>query len=801
MKRKISILLALAMTLAMLGGCSGGKPAETTAAPAKPAETEAPTEAETEPPRPPFQSYEYEYGSMTIGVPWNLPDEPSIVEDDSITFEDPEGKWSVQFGPLTVENTPLQTRNYLGLMENFKTMGNYRNVETGETTIGGYNTTWVSWEMTPDWDEPSQGYTTSFKEPHKIYIVDYGDAVVGQWGGLIINVAAPLKERVELASITEDEDVKTLVENITFHESDAMPAVSIPGLSVSFPGRWGTGSNGDNTLWASMRGSTPGSIYFGSSIYKDPQEAAGFVSDDVRELEFGGRKWYGGVRTSELSGTTMKSLELFTDFTEYHALYSRLNLNSWESDEDFWNYAESDTFKAVMASVETDPENFHNPENDMKDNSGFECNNINEISAYNGTETEIVIPATVGINDIYGINTRVFAGNEDITSVTISEGITYIEGEAFKDCTNLKTVELPNSLVLIDYRAFEGCTSLENVRFGENLTTIEDSAFENCSSLYEVILPDTVSFIGSSAFAGSGTGEGRFECPAAGTVYEHLAFAEASYDYVSFGPAADLTDYNIMQGFHGRSVNIGEGTETLGEYFLMDPYAQDTQLESVSLPDNMKLIGKSAFQGRKGLTSINLTGLQEMGEGAFCECGLVDIVVPGSLKMIPKDAFNFCPNVETITIEEGVEVICEGAFSTIGIDGKLMTGTYNFLSDEDVEAHRDVVHVDDPAYVRFYDIALPSTIREVEEDAFLATRLEGLYLDWLESVDQLPAEFHPGFDSYECIYVPQATFDAIGDELNAYFKQDEGFKYWAGSVRVYDGRHHYWTDEELGLDA
>ena len=68
-------------------------------------------------------------------------------------------------------------------------------------------------------------------------------------------------------------------------------------------------------------------------------------------------------------------------------------------------------------------------------------------------------------------------------------------------------------------------------------------------------------------------------------------------------------------------------------------------------------------------------------------------------------------------------------------------------------------------------------------------------------MDQLPAEFHPGFEHFECVYVSQQTLDAQGKALNDYFSQDEGFRYWGGKVRVFEGRHHYWTEEELGIDA
>ena len=804
MKKKAVVALGLSLLLGVTA--CGKKAPETPETPADSGKTEQTTKTETEEPekqeeeeKAPFQEYEYAYGSMTIGVPWSLPATPTD-EGDSVVFSDPEGEWTVRFKPLGINDTGYKSQNLTSLMDSFKTMGNYQNIEASAVTLSGYSTDYFSFEMNPDWDDATQGYTLSYHEPHAFYVVNYGDAVVGEWGGLLIDIAAPEKTRGSLSAITDDDDVKTLVNNIVFHESDGLVATSIPGITVSFPGRWTPGSDGDHTIWAGIRGTTTGSVYFGSSVYADPKEAASYI-DGSQTLEFNGRTWYGGVRTTELTESVIKGLELFTDFTEYHALYVRLNLTDWESDQDFWDYVNSDLFASVMDSVVTEPDSFHNPEDDKKDKNGFECNNINEISAYTGDAKDLTIPATIGTNDIVGVNCNVFKNNTDITSVTLEEGIVYIESSAFSGCTNLKTVVLPNSLTLVDSRAFEGCTSLESVEFGDNLIEVGYSAFEDCTSLKDVILPDTVQLIGSNAFAKVGTGDGRFECKAEGTVYKNMALADTKFDSVVIGAGADLSDFNIMQNFEGRSISIGDGVTTLGDYFLVAGFDGETKLCEFDLPSSITNIGCNAFLGRKGLTEFDFTCIESLGESAFSTTGLKNIVIPGTMKVIPDSAFYCCGDVESITINEGVEVIESYAFCSAGSADKKMTGTYNFLSDEDVAAHKDVVHVDEPEYKKFLNITLPSTIKSVQESAFLGVRLEGLYLPWLTDMGQLPEEFMPGFDSYECIYVPQETYDSLGNKLDKYFSQDESFTYWGGKVRVYDGRHHYWTDEELGLDA
>ena len=225
-------------------------------------------------------------------------------------------------------------------------------------------------------------------------------------------------------------------------------------------------------------------------------------------------------------------------------------------------------------------------------------------------------------------------------------------------------------------------------------------------------------------------------------------------------------------------------------------------IAALDLPASLRSVGRNAFYGRLGLKEADISGLETMGSGAFSFTGLVNIAVPGSLKEIPESAFECCADVETVTISEGVEIIRAYAFSTLGY-GKGSTDTYNFLTDAEAEQYRDVVHADDPALKRFYSVSLPSTVRVVEDCAFLGTWLDGLYLDWLTDVSQLPdlESFLPHPDSYECIYVSPETYEAQGDALNRYFSQDETFEYWMGKVRVFEGRHHYWTDEELGIDA
>ena len=95
---------------------------------------------------------------------------------------------------------------------------------------------------------------------------------------------------------------------------------------------------------------------------------------------------------------------------------------------------------------------------------------------------DIIIPPTV----------------EDNNSIVYN--VTYILKYAFKDCTELTSVTIPNSITNIDGLAFQNCTSLTDIIIPEGVTAILDQVFFNCSGLTSVTLPKSLTVIGQLAF-------------------------------------------------------------------------------------------------------------------------------------------------------------------------------------------------------------------------------------------------------------------------------------------------------------
>ena len=89
-----------------------------------------------------------------------------------------------------------------------------------------------------------------------------------------------------------------------------------------------------------------------------------------------------------------------------------------------------------------------------------------------------------------------FYGCESLTSVTIPNSVTKIEGYAFFTCTNLTSITIPSSVTYIGAYAFNACSLLTTVILGNvngwkaNALSISSSDLSN-SSTAATYLSDT----------------------------------------------------------------------------------------------------------------------------------------------------------------------------------------------------------------------------------------------------------------------------------------------------------------------
>jgi len=119
---------------------------------------------------------------------------------------------------------------------------------------------------------------------------------------------------------------------------------------------------------------------------------------------------------------------------------------------------------------------------------------------------DLIIPESVeymGITySVVSIQDQAFRNCSELTSVEIPNSITHIYSSCFMDCSGLTGVlVLPESLNIIYPNCFKGCPGLTDVILPENINRIDCYAFMGCTGLSgDLVIPDQCTFIGGMAF-------------------------------------------------------------------------------------------------------------------------------------------------------------------------------------------------------------------------------------------------------------------------------------------------------------
>lgn len=284
--------------------------------------------------------------------------------------------------------------------------------------------------------------------------------------------------------------------------------------------------------------------------------------------------------------------------------------------------------------------------------------------------------------------------NEEITSITIPDGVKTIESRAFSGCEMLTTITIPNSVTTIGPNAFAGCSSLTSVVVAEGNTiydsrekcnaiietatntlifgcqntfipnsvkSIGDGAFSGCKSLKSITIPDSVATIGEFAFK---------NCKALTSIT--IPRSVISIGNYAFFDCELLTSIDIPNSIKSigesalkcctslSSITIPDSVTSIGE----SAFAYCESLISISIPDGVTTIETETFGNCTSLTSINIPNSVTSIEGwAFCGCeSLASITIPDNLMTIGKSAFARCKSLTSITLPDSVTTIGEFAF-------------------------------------------------------------------------------------------------------------------------------------------
>ncbi|WP_417056326.1 leucine-rich repeat protein [Ellagibacter isourolithinifaciens] len=266
---------------------------------------------------------------------------------------------------------------------------------------------------------------------------------------------------------------------------------------------------------------------------------------------------------------------------------------------------------------------------------------------------------------------------DNITKVTISEGITRLGSESLADIKKVDSIKLPESLKYIGFGSMAHMTSLSSITLPDATKTIETSAFYGDTSLATIGFSDAGNLeeIGSYAFSGAAfsgelalpeglkrigvapfercQGVTEFVIPSTVQSYDVSSSglnglfngAKGSLKKVTIKSSADLPGY-MFQGQNAlESVEIAGDVKSIGK----SAFNNCTKLSSVSGTGSVKTFGEQAFRYDSQLRRIDLSGAETIEGWCFDRAGLINAAVPNA-STIGSGAFDNCGSLSSLTL-------------------------------------------------------------------------------------------------------------------------------------------------------
>ncbi len=226
--------------------------------------------------------------------------------------------------------------------------------------------------------------------------------------------------------------------------------------------------------------------------------------------------------------------------------------------------------------------------------------------------------------------------------------VTGIGDSAFSSCFDIVSVTIPDSVTSVGEEAFSQCDGLTTVTLSENLTDIGEKAFYRCTSLRAIFIPRSLLDIGHASFVG---------CPSLDTI----TVDEENPVYHSSGNCLIKTASKTLIAGCKNSEIPADGSVTSIE---MSAFDGCSSLTEITIPEGVVRIGNYAF-AQCGMTELILPeSLHDLGVGAFSGCySLTNLEIPYGVVELRSFLFEACYALTNVTVPDSVSQIHNRAFS------------------------------------------------------------------------------------------------------------------------------------------
>ena len=225
------------------------------------------------------------------------------------------------------------------------------------------------------------------------------------------------------------------------------------------------------------------------------------------------------------------------------------------------------------------------------------------------------------LDNVTVLSKHLFTENSNILSVALPQNLRDLDDYCFQNCISLQNINIPNKITTIPQYCFDGCSSLSKVTLPKGLTAISQYAFQNCTGLYDLVIPDDIESLSIQGYAFSGCQglDNDTVTKLATKTYGTYANAFANLIGITEVTTARVYNYYFRGCTNLKKVTILNTLSDGG--FGSNVFYGCSNLTTVILPDNAKIITSNMFNDNKKLTTVNFpSSITQIGTNAFYNC-------------------------------------------------------------------------------------------------------------------------------------------------------------------------------------
>jgi hypothetical protein len=186
------------------------------------------------------------------------------------------------------------------------------------------------------------------------------------------------------------------------------------------------------------------------------------------------------------------------------------------------------------------------------------------ITHYTGTESEVVVPHSIGGHIVNEVGSEAFA-NVKSGIVFLPDSIVRIGEGCFSE-SSIRRAVLPESITELPDKCFFGCRKLESVRFSENLRTIGNRTFMYCEKLKHFTITSSMWVFGEEIFRSSGL-EGFYAEKGTAFRFSGSIFTDTplhrNYSLIIAPITGSMYDYKVLLVGSMKTVRFHKGSNVV----------------------------------------------------------------------------------------------------------------------------------------------------------------------------------------------------------------------------------------------